>query len=65
VLYQDGRLEEARKVFERLQKEFPKHAMTYKADKAITAIDARLRAREVEKTRTEGNNQKKEPEPEG
>ena len=65
VLYRDGRLEEARNVFERLQKEFPTHAMTYKADKAIAAIDTRLRAREVEKHRGENYNQEKEMEPEG
>jgi len=42
VLFQDGKLEEARAVFVRMQKEFPKHPKTYEADKAILAIDARL-----------------------
>lgn len=42
VLFQDGKLKEAREVFVRMQKEFPKHPKTYDADKAIIAIDGRL-----------------------
>lgn len=42
VLFQDNKLEEARAVFVRMQKEFPKHPKTYDADKAIIAIDGRL-----------------------
>jgi len=55
----------ARRYFRQILDRFPKHAKAYEADKAVEHIDARLRAREVEKTRTEGYNQQKEPEPEG
>ena len=48
ILFRDGKLEAARKEFERLQREFPKHRQTYLADKAIDAIDVRLKAREVD-----------------
>jgi tetratricopeptide (TPR) repeat protein len=44
VLYRDGRLHESRAVFEQLRQTFPKHRMAYEADKAIAAIEARLRA---------------------
>ncbi|HUX00436.1 MAG: thioredoxin family protein [Phycisphaerae bacterium] len=65
VLYGDGRLAEAREAFDRLRQEYPRHVMAYKADKAIEAIDMRLRVQEVEKQRGEDYNQTKEPEPEG
>ncbi len=44
VYYGDGRLREARAVFEALRKRFPAHRKAYEADKAIQAIDARLAA---------------------
>ena len=44
VLFQDGRLVEARKVFDGLRKDYPKHPQAYEADKAILAIDGRLKA---------------------
>ena len=43
VLYRDGRLAESREAFDRLRQEYPRHVMAYKADKAIEAIDLRLR----------------------
>jgi len=65
ALYGEKRYGEAHEAFVELQKRFPQHPMTYKADKAIEHIDVLLRPREVEKTRTEDYNQKKEPKPEG
>jgi len=44
TLYYDGRLIEARKVFEEVSDRFPKHAKAYESQKAIQAIDAQLRA---------------------
>jgi len=44
ILYQDGRLEEAKRYFQALIQRFPKHHKAYEADKAIEHIDARLRA---------------------
>lgn len=44
LLYENGRLREARQVFSGLRERFPRHAMAYKADQAIRAIDARLQA---------------------
>jgi tetratricopeptide (TPR) repeat protein len=44
VLFQDGQLVEARKSFDRLRKDYPKHPQAYEADKAILAIDGRLKA---------------------
>jgi tetratricopeptide (TPR) repeat protein len=44
ILMQDGKLEEARRVFDDLRTRFPKHIKAYEADKAIDAIDARLKA---------------------
>jgi tetratricopeptide (TPR) repeat protein len=44
ILMQDGRLEEARRVFDDLRTQFPKHVKAYEADKAIDLIDARLKA---------------------
>jgi len=49
VLFRDGRLEEARQVFDQLRSGYPKHPKAYEADKAIEAIDARLKAKESEK----------------
>lgn len=43
ILFQDGRLQDARRYFDRLRIEFPKHPKAYEADKAIEAIDARLK----------------------
>jgi hypothetical protein len=37
---------EAREAFAELQKRFPRHPITYKADKAIEYIDGLLRAME-------------------
>ena len=44
VLFQDGQLPEARKVFDQLRKDYPKQPQAYEADKAILAIDGRLKA---------------------
>jgi len=44
ILMQDGKLQEARRVFEDVRTRFPKDAKAYEADKAIDAIDARLKA---------------------
>lgn len=44
ILYQDGRLVEARRYFQRIITQFPKHVKAYEADKAIEHIEARLRA---------------------
>jgi len=44
ILYQDGRLQEAKRYFQTLIQRFPKHYKAYEADKAIDHIDARLRA---------------------
>ena len=41
---QDGKLQEARRAFEDVRTRFPKDAKAYEADKAIDAIDARLKA---------------------
>lgn len=49
ILFQDGKLREARVYFEQLRKEYPKHPKAYDADKAIEAIDARLRLMEQAK----------------
>jgi tetratricopeptide (TPR) repeat protein len=58
VLYRDGRLKESRAVFEELRQKFPKHRMAYEADKAIEAIDARLRAPPPEAKPPEGGAKK-------
>jgi len=50
ILLQDGRLEDARRAFDRVRTEYPKHVKAYEADKAIDAIDARLEAQKREKT---------------
>jgi len=42
ILMQDGKLQEARRVFEDVRTRFPRDAKAYEADKAIDAIDARL-----------------------
>ena len=55
VLYRDGRLAESREAFDRLRQEYPRHVMAYKADKAIEAIDLRLRIQDS-KTEEEGEN---------
>jgi len=44
VLYKDGKLQDARQVYERLRTAFPTHLKAYEADKAIDLIDARLKA---------------------
>jgi len=49
ILFQDGKLNEARVYFERLRKEYPKHPKAYDADKAIEAIDRRLKLLEEAK----------------
>jgi thiol-disulfide isomerase/thioredoxin len=43
IQFQDGRLRDARSYFERVRTEYPKHPQAYAADKAIEAIDARLK----------------------
>jgi Tfp pilus assembly protein PilF len=45
ILYQDGRLAEAKEYFQEIIRRFPKHSKAYEADKAIGHIDARLRAK--------------------
>jgi len=47
ILFQDGRLEEAREYFVRILRRFPTHRKAYEADKAIEAIDARLKAKKA------------------
>ena len=47
ILFQDGRLEEARAYFVKILRQFPTHRKAYEADKAIEAIDARLKARKA------------------
>jgi tetratricopeptide (TPR) repeat protein len=44
VFYGEKRYGEAREAFAELQKRFPRHPITYKADKAIEHIDGLLRA---------------------
>ena len=44
ILMQDGKFQEARKVFDDVRTRFPRHEKAYQADKAIDAIDARLKA---------------------
>ena len=44
ILARDGKYVEARQAFDDLRTRFPKDAMAYEADKAIDAIDARLKA---------------------
>jgi protein disulfide-isomerase len=44
ILMQDGKLQEARRVFEDVRTRFRKDAKAYEADKAIETIDARLKA---------------------
>ncbi len=44
ILYQDGKLAEAKRYFGEIVRRFPKHHKAYEADKAIEHIDARLRA---------------------
>jgi thioredoxin-related protein len=65
ILYQDGKLAEAKRYFQEIVRRFPKHPKAYEADKAIGHIEARLRAREVEKTRSEADNQDDKPKPKG
>jgi tetratricopeptide (TPR) repeat protein len=43
ILARDGKFEEARQAFEDLRTRFPKDAMAYEADKAIDALDARMK----------------------
>jgi len=56
VFYGEKRYGEAREAFAELQKRFPRHPMTYKADKAVEYIDGLLRAAD--------DGQPKAPEPE-
>lgn len=44
ILYQDGKLDDARRYYEQVRTRFPKHAKAYEADKAIEAIEARQKA---------------------
>ncbi len=51
ILFQDGRLEEAREYFVKILRTFPTHRKAYEADKAIEAIDARLKAKKTRKNK--------------
>ena len=44
ILFQDGKLAESRRYFEEVRQRFPTHPKAYDADKAIEAIDVRLKA---------------------
>jgi len=44
ILARDGKFQEARQAFEDLRTRFPRDVMAYEADKAIDAIDERLKA---------------------
>jgi len=44
ILFQDGKLVESRRYFEEVRERFPAHPKAYDADKAIEAIDLRLKA---------------------
>jgi len=55
ILVRDGKFVEARAAFEDLRTRFPKDVMAYEADKAIDALDARLKA---EKAKTENPGEK-------
>lgn len=46
ILYRDNKLKEARGIFDLLRNEYPSHRLSYDADKAIDAIDDRLKAEE-------------------
>jgi hypothetical protein len=59
ALYGEKRYGEAREAFAELQKRFPRHPMTYKADKAIEYIDGLLRAADDDRPEAPGT----EPEP--
>lgn len=59
ALYGEKRYGEAREAFVELQKRFPQHPMTYKADKAIEHIDGLLRAADDGRPKAPGT----EPEP--
>jgi thiol-disulfide isomerase/thioredoxin len=50
ILYQDGKLAEAKKYFREIIRRFPTHSKAYEADKAIAHIDARLRAKAAAET---------------
>jgi tetratricopeptide (TPR) repeat protein len=58
ILARDGKFEEARAAFEDLRTRFPKDGMAYEADKAIDALDARLKA---EKAKAEKPGEKAPP----
>ena len=51
ILFQDGRLEEARQYFVKILRQFPTHRKAYDADKAIEAVDARLKAGKTPKAK--------------
>ena len=51
ILFQDGRLKEARDYFVKILRKFPTHRKAYEADKAIEAIDARLKADKARQTK--------------
>ena len=65
ILFQDGRLEEARAYFVKILRDFPTHRKAYEADKAIEAIDARLKAKRLEKQGEERDNPAQAPVPKG
>jgi len=56
ILFQDGRPEEARAYFVKILRQFPTHRKAYEADKAIEAIEARLKAKRLEKKGEERDN---------
>ena len=63
ILFQDEKLEDARPYFVRLRRDFPKHRKAYEADKAIEAIDARLKAKKAEKAQPPKKAQPAPPKP--
>ncbi|MFO8014182.1 MAG: thioredoxin family protein [Phycisphaerae bacterium] len=65
ILYQDGKLAEAKGYFEEIIRRFPKHAKAYEADKAIGFIERRMRAERLEKAGTDADNQDSQPKPKG
>ena len=65
ILFQDGRPEEAREYFVKILRQFPTHRKAYEADKAIEAIEARLKAKQLEKPGGKGDNQGRQSVPKG
>ena len=51
ILYQDGKLAEAKRYFREIVRRFPKHSKAYEADKAIGFIEGRMRAEAATETK--------------